>query len=213
MMKTFSEAFQEAVRSTGRSVREVSATSGVSYEQLKKAMQGKTRSMNADDAVRVARAFGVTVEELLAGRFSPTAPTPLIAVAGRVSAGDRVQLVDAFEKGEGLFQVECPPGLHPRGIVAVEVKGDSMSPIYQNGHVLFYSRLTAEGVLEEDLGRPCIAEDVDGHAWVKQVKRGSEPGLFHLISLNPESQNLWNVKLKWASRVILALPSEMIRAH
>jgi hypothetical protein len=47
--------------------------------------------------------------------------------------------------------------------------------------------------------------------WVKQVKRGSEPGLFHLISLNPGAETMWDVRLKWAAPVRFYLPAEFAR--
>lgn len=65
MTKTFREAFIEALDRTGWSIRKVAGISGVSEEQLKKVNQGKSRSTNVDDAVKVANAFGVTLEEFL----------------------------------------------------------------------------------------------------------------------------------------------------
>jgi hypothetical protein len=47
--------------------------------------------------------------------------------------------------------------------------------------------------------------------WVKQVKAGDEPGLFHLISLNPGANTMWNVRLNWAARVRLHWPAELAR--
>lgn len=85
-----------------------------------------------------------------------------------------------------------------------------MAPMYQPGDILFFARHTHDGVPDEDIGRPCVVEDADGMAWVKQVKRGSEPGLFHLISLNPNAETRHNVRIKWAARVMMVLPAEMV---
>lgn len=161
----------------------------------------------------VASALGVSETWLIHG-IGEGPDRPSIAVAGQVGAGAAVPLVDAYAKGDGLFRVAAPAQLlrhgPPRGIVAVEVEGDSMVPMYQPGDVLFYTRATHEGIPEEDIGRPCIVEDAEGNAWVKQVKRGDEPGLFHLISLNPTSETRHNQRIKWAARVRLALPAEMV---
>lgn len=102
-----------------------------------------------------------------------------------------------------------PPQLPARGVVAVEVDGDSMAPMYQPGHILFYQRATHEGVLTEDIGKPCVIEDADGRAWVKVLKRGSQAGLWNLVSLNPLSESVWDKAIKWDSRVRLALPAEL----
>lgn len=85
-----------------------------------------------------------------------------------------------------------------------------MAPMYQPGHVLFFSRSVHDGILEEDIGRPCVLEDSEGNGWVKLVKRGTEPNLFHLIALNPAAESSWDRSIKWAARVILALPAELV---
>ena len=62
----------------------------------------------------------------------------------------------------------------------------------------------------EALGRICVAEDEDENIWLKQVKPGSAPGLFHLISINPTSLNLHDIRLTWASPVRFYLPPDMV---
>ncbi|ATQ56181.1 LexA family transcriptional regulator [Paracoccus yeei] len=174
----------------------------------------KNSSPKVSTAQALARALGMTVDEIIALGDGAPSPAHRIAVAGRVGAGASVPLEDPYPKGEGMFHVAAPSQLLQRGgikgIVAVQVEGDSMAPMYQPGDVLFYSRATHEGIPEEDIGRPCIVEDADGNAWVKQVKRGDEPGLFHLISLNPTSETRHNQQIKWAARVRLALPADLV---
>lgn len=55
-----------------------------------------------------------------------------------------------------------------------------------------------------------MVEDEDGMARIKQVKRGAEPGLFYLISLNSNEETCHNVWIKRAVRVMLALPAEVV---
>jgi hypothetical protein len=66
-------------------------------------------------------------------------------------------------------------------------------------------------VPSEAINSRCVCEDETGMGWVKQVKRGSEPGLFHLISLNPGAETMWDVRLKWAAPVRFYLPAEFAR--
>jgi len=209
MQQTFREAFIAAIEKSDKSMRQVARDAGVSYEQLKNLAQGKAKSTNVDDAVRIAASFGTTLEEFLDGQTG-AAGNPTIAIAGKVGAGASVPVFDAYEKGTGP-QVECPPGLSPHGIVAVEVEGDSMEPVYSDGDILFYSRNGHDAVPTDDIGHRCVCEDEDGMGWVKQVKAGDEPGLFHLISLNPGANNLWNKRLKWAARVRLHWPTELAK--
>jgi phage repressor protein C with HTH and peptisase S24 domain len=210
MQQTFREAFLSAIKNSNKSMRQVALDSGVSYEQLKNLSQGKSKSTNVDDAVRIAASFGISLEALLEGQLTSNR-APTIAIAGKVGAGAQVPLFDAYEKGDGP-QVECPPGLSPHGVVAVEVEGDSMEPIYSAGDLLFYTRNGHDAVPSDDIGHRCVCEDEDGMGWVKQVKPGDEPGLFHLISLNPGANNIWNVRLKWAARVRLHWPAELARS-
>lgn len=65
MTKTFRDALMHWKDVTGRSLRDIASSSGVSYEQLKKLGQGKSRSTNVDDAVRIANDLGMTLEEFL----------------------------------------------------------------------------------------------------------------------------------------------------
>ena len=171
--------------------------------KVNKMVLGK-RSLGADEMIAISRICGVPLP-------SPdrTVGSP-VAVVGKVGAGARVPLVDAYEKGDGLYHVARPPQLPAHGVVAVEVEGDSMAPMYQPGHVLFFRRHAEDAVFEEDIGKPCVVECVDGMAWVKMLKRGSEPGCWHLVSLNTSSESVWDAKLKWAARVMLALPEEYV---
>lgn len=203
----FSEALKTAMSLRGLSLRRVSDISGVSYEQLKKLSQGKTKSTNVDDAQKLAVALGFSLDKFMSGDFSGRES---IAIAGRVGAGAAVPVFDTYEKGDGP-QVEVPPGLNKNGVVAVEIMGDSMEPIYSAGDLLFYTRETHEGVPDDAIGHRCVCEDADGMGWVKQVKRGSEPGLFNLISLNPGADNMHDIRLKWAAKVKLHWPSELAR--
>ena len=207
MPLSFREALNGAMSASGLSMRKLAEKAGVSYEQLKKINQGKTQSTNAEDALRIAAALGISLESFMAGEFERT---PTISIAGKVGAGASVPVFDAYAKGDGP-QVICPPGLSPSGVVAVEVEGDSMEPVYSAGDLLFYSRNGHDSVPSDVIGHRCVCEDDEGMGWVKQVKAGDEPGLFHLISLNPGANNIWNTRLKWAARVRLHWPSDLAR--
>lgn len=193
----------------GTNNRAVADSAGLNPTAVRDIIMRKAKNPTFATLLKIAEVLGVSIDEVIGGS-ARSLTRHMIAVAGRVGAGARVPLMDTYAKGDGIFHVVCPPQLNPRGIVAVEVEGDSMSPMYQPGHILFYSRATHEGVLSEDLGLPCVVEDASGMAWIKQVKRGTEPGLFHLISLNPNSESAWDQRIKWASRVLLAIPESMV---
>ncbi|MEP2717041.1 helix-turn-helix domain-containing protein [Pseudophaeobacter sp.] len=196
------------------SIREKRLAAGLTQEDMAERLGISTglynglekgnRRMNETYLEGIAKTFGVMVSELIIEE------RPTIAIAGKVGAGAQVPVFDAYEKGDGP-QVECPPGLSPHGIVAVEVEGDSMEPVYSDGDLLFYTRNGHDAVPTDDIGHRCVCEDENGMGWVKQIKPGDEPGLFHLISLNAGASNIWNARLKWAARVRLHWPVELAK--
>lgn len=123
---------------------------------------------------------------------------PKVAVAGYVGAGAEVIPFDDFSKGAGLSQVRCPENLNPGGTVAVQVRGDSMSPGIENGWILYYSR-EPEADAAAAIGRLCIVRLEDGRSMVKHVRQGPRPGLFNLLSVN--APLIEGIKLEWASPV------------
>jgi transcriptional regulator with XRE-family HTH domain len=207
MPTTFKEALEKALKKTGRSLREVCATAGVSYDQYKGYMQGKSRSTNVDDAIKMAHAFGSSMEDFLAGQLTTNAT---ITIAGKVGAGAQVPVFDAYEKGDGP-QVAAPPGLPTSGVVAVEIAGDSMEPVYSAGDLLFYTRNSHEGVPIEAIGKRCVCEDEAGMGWVKLVRSGRDEGTFDLHSFNDSSPTMYGVRLKWAAPVRLHWPADLVR--
>jgi phage repressor protein C with HTH and peptisase S24 domain len=196
------------------SIREKRLAAGLTQEDMAERLEISTglynglekgnRRMNETYLEGIANILGVMVSDLI------IEDRPTISIAGKVGAGSQVPVFDAYEKGDGP-QVVCPPGIGPHGVVAVEVEGDSMEPVYSAGDLLFYSRNGHDSVPDDVIGYKCVCEDENGMGWVKQVKAGDEPGLFHLISLNPTGANMWNVRLKWAARVRLHWPAEFAR--
>lgn len=197
------------------SIREKRKAAGLTQEHMAEMLDISTglyngletgkRRMNETYLDGIAKILGVVVTDLI------IEDRPAVAVPGHAGAGAEVFLCDDHAKGDGLYHVACPPQLSPHGIVAVEVKGDSMEPTYSEGDLLFYSRETANGVPTEAIGKKVIAETTDGRVWVKQLKLGTEPGLFHLLSLNPAGLNMHDVAVKWAAPVRLHLPREFVK--
>lgn len=194
---------RERRRTASLTQEEVADMLGISVSLYNGLESGKRR-MNETYLEGLANIFRVPPSDLIIEE------RPTVAIAGAVGAGAMVPVFDAYEKGDGP-QVECPPQLSPHGIVTVEIVGDSMEPIYSAGDLLFYTRETADGVPTDAIGYRCVCEDTNGMGWVKQVRAGSEPGLFNLISLNPGADNQHDVELKWAARVRMHLPADMAR--
>lgn len=65
MKRTFRDALIEATGSGKASLKAVSDATGVSYEQLKKLKQGKSKTTNVEDAIAIAQYFNTTVEAFI----------------------------------------------------------------------------------------------------------------------------------------------------
>lgn len=156
-----------------------------SYAQHENGGRGIGRSVD-----RYAAAFGVSAGWLLTG-VSSEGPRDRVELMGFVGAGQEVY---QFDEG-GAGDVEAPPGV-ASGTVAVEVRGESMLPLYEDGTILYYSRQLPP---ENMVGRRCITRLADDRVLVKTLSRGSERGLWTLLSLN--APPIEDVALVWAAPI------------
>lgn len=124
--------------------------------------------------------------------FSPDdEPEKTVKLAGYVGAA---QAVYQFDDGAADY-VEAPPGANEM-TEAVEVRGDSMLPLYETGTLLYYSKQLAP---EAMIGRRAVVKVADGRVLVKSVRRGSSPGFYTLVSLN--APDIEDVVLDWAAPI------------
>jgi len=178
------------------SLDELAERCGLTKSALSRIETGETL-MNVDHMRRLAVALDVGEEQLLASSARPRE----VKVVGYVGAGAEIYPID--EDPDGLRSVSCPDHLDPASTVAVEVRGDSMFPIVQDGWLLFYSR-RHEAVPSQLVGALSIVHLEDGRTLVKHVRRGPSKGHFNLISAN--AAPIEDVKLRWAARVRAILP-------
>ena len=165
-----------------------------------------TRAFTLPKAKIYGRAFKVNPYWLLDGHAGGggTQSPPLVPVVGYVRAGGEQIAFDDHAHGEGLFEVEAPPGMTEKS-VAVQVRGASMYPAYEEGDILFYSR-NGEGTdIGRCIGKQCIVKQVDGPIYIKILANGSAPGLYTLMSYNHPP--IRDVALEWAVRVKYVMKS------
>jgi phage repressor protein C with HTH and peptisase S24 domain len=158
------------------------------------------RNPSREAAKRYARAYRVRWEWILEGQGKPAAvfEVPLV---GKVGAGSIIAPFDDNPQGQGIGEVDLPPGA-PSDVVAVVVEGNSMYPRYFGGERLFYARHAASP--EEAIGRECVVKLRDGTVLVKTVRKGTRKGRYTLESLNApplEDQALeWAAPVRWTER-------------
>lgn len=175
----------------GLTQRALADALGITEQKMSHIFTGRRRVL-ADEADQIRRFLGYTLPEDLPST---------IAVAGRVAAGDHIELVDDYAKGAGMFHIVRPDWLPASGVAAAQIEGSSAEPWALSGDIIFWTR-QAMAVCDSDLGRPVIAETEDGRVMLKRLATGSKPGLWSLLSINPTHPNVIDVKLKWASRVL-----------
>lgn len=197
--------------SPGERLREIRSTKYPSASSAAEAMglkqrftytqhENDTRPISRDAAVRYARFFKVSVDWLLTGRGKQDA-IPKVPVVGRVGAGAEILPFDDFPQGEGIRQVDPPPG--EDGTVALEIAGDSQYPL-QEGWLIFYRR-DIDGVPDECVGKLCVVKLTNGVTLLKTLRRGPRKGRFRLESWNAPPRE--DVQLEWASKVLDIRPS------
>lgn len=144
-------------------------------------------------AKRLAPHLGIKPHQLYEG--------PQIPIVGYVGAGQRVYAyADMENAGESMTR----PPMTTGDLLAVEVKGDSMLPLAEEGWHIVY---TAEATVDEHevLNRVCVVQlDEDESMLVKRVLRGSKPRHYHLVSTN--APLIEDVRLRWAAVVKAIVP-------
>lgn len=116
----------------------------------------------------------------------------IVHLVGYVGAGAEVVPSD-----ELTDWIEAPPGLQSG--IAVRVKGNSMTPVYKDGDIIYADQRGASD--GEIINKDCIVEVADGRRLIKRVHRGASARLFRLFSY--ETQELTDdLELTWASPVL-----------
>lgn len=130
---------------------------------------------------KYAQAFRVTEGWLLAGEGDgPDGAPTTVKITGLAGAGPDGTVL--FATGDGNYgEVPAPKGstIHTE---ALEVRGDSMRGLANDGWLIFYDE--KELPREEHMGEPCVCFLEDDRVLVKTPYPGSQPGLFHLESVN-----------------------------
>ena len=164
---------------------------GTTRSQLAKLERGERR-LTEKWIERAAKALDVPMSMII--------DVGTVPMVGFVGAG--AELVYHHDGTGELDQVDAPPQAGA-GMVAVQVKGDSMRGQVDDGWVLFYED-RREPVTDDLLGQLCVVGLPDGRIMVKKLQRGQTAGLFHLYSSN--SDPLFDQTVTWAAKVVWIKP-------
>lgn len=179
-------------RKAGLSQTELADSVGTTLSMIGKIERGQ-RSLNSRWLSRIAEVLGCDPSDLISDR-------PTIPIVGFVGAGAYVYAYQ--DMANGAEDIERPPMVNGEA-VAVEVRGDSMLPLAEEGWLIVYAN---EATIDEAavLNKVCVVQLEDDTMLVKRVTQGTKPQHYHLISTN--APMMADVRIRWASVVKAIVP-------
>ncbi|TPM89881.1 helix-turn-helix transcriptional regulator [Mesorhizobium sp. B2-1-3A] len=140
------------------------------------------RAIFADELLEIQRVTGIQ------------APTEImVPLKGRVGAGQAVYAID-----DGSDDTVAAPAEAKQGTVAVEVSGDSMYPAYEDGTLLYYSKILPPDAM---VNRRAVVQLGDGRIFVKVLRRGSTDNTWTLQSVNTLYPDMVDEVVEWAAPI------------
>lgn len=165
-----------------------------SYTQHENGTRGLARA-----SARYAKAFKVSEAWLLTGEGDSHSTE--IPIVGYLGAGAEVEPEFEQVPPEGLDQIDIPFPL-PADMIAFTVRGDSMLPVFKDGHVIVVYREQKKPI-EAFYGEEAAVRTADGRRFIKTIMRGQD-GTVNLFSWN--AQPIENVKLEWIGEIFGTFP-------
>lgn len=175
-------------------MRSISVKAGISPGWLSDTLNDKS-SPKISVFLKLAEALDVPAAFLLEGdeRFRITVP-----LVGIVSGGDGWTPVESSHR-DACEKATFELGDHD--MIALDVRGDSMSPVYRDRDQIFCQRRFGASI-HNLMGQDCVIETANGEHFVKILEKGSKPNLYRLRSYNLYYKDLEDVALKWAAPVV-----------
>lgn len=124
-------------------------------------------------------------------------------IMGRVGAGAEIEVEYEQPPADGYDLVELPFSF-PEPVIAFEVTGESMLPVYEPGEVIVCLRDQVRST-DSYLGRRVVVRTVGGRRFIKRLMRGSKKGLYNLDSWN--ARTIEDVRIEWVGEIVAAVPS------
>jgi len=194
----------------GWSQQELADKIGTSQSQVDR-LEKNQRRLSDHWLERLGKAFNIPPIH-----FFTEEPACLVPIVGTIGAGYEIYPIDDMPLIPRIISdsdreqmncewVEAPPGVYPKGIVAVRVAGTSMMPYMKPGTIIYYSERFEGAPPERCLrGGLCVVQTVTGQALLKMVKKSKTDGKFDLISYNDDT--IPAVELAWCAPVLFIKP-------
>jgi phage repressor protein C with HTH and peptisase S24 domain len=171
-------------------------------------VDGRPRWPSTESLAKIMEATGSNIDELFqmlgASPLTYSVPQPksTIPLLGFAEAGQGGYFDDAgFPAGQGWDEINFPAAMS-ENLLALEVSGESMLPLYRDGDTLIVDRAA-----QVRKGDRVVLRTMEGEVMAKILARQSAKQL-ELHSLNPEHANRtidiasvdWIGRIMWASQ-------------
>lgn len=172
------------------------------------AADGRDRWPSTESLAKILEATGTTMTDFLGflgerpRRARAVEPLRQVPLLGLAQAGAGGFFDDGgFPAGQGWDQISYP-GPNGDGAYALEVSGDSMTPLYRDGDVIIVSPAA-----ECRRGDRVVAKTTEGEVMAKILQRKTSKVVV-LASFNPEHEDRtlspgdieWMARIVWASQ-------------
>lgn len=188
---------REGLGKPGKSRSGLATALGRSPSAVTALLKGE-RKLKASEVALIAHYLEVDPPTPQRSRF-----VPIIGLAGAGVDGSIV-----FSEAEGAFgEAPVPPGGN-ENTRAVEVRGESMRGVAEDGWLVYYDdrRNPPDASM---IGELCVVGLADGRTLIKYLYPGTEPGLFNLESTTEPTVR--NVAVDWAAVVTAIIPRAAAR--
>lgn len=211
MLDDVLDRVEKRLKAVGLSAQAASVKAGLSKDAIRNMQRAIQQKGRAGVSTRTISALAPVLETsvawLLEGDGDEDAhhDEGIVSVMGYIGAGAEIE--PEFEQipPEGIDEVKVPFPL-PDEMIAFQVKGDSMLPVYKDGHIVIVYR-EQKRPIESFYGEEAAVRTADGRRFIKTVMRG--PNGVNLFSWN--SALIEDVHLEWVGEIFAVLPRSSIR--
>ncbi|TLX12110.1 XRE family transcriptional regulator [Rhizobium sp. MHM7A] len=198
-MPTIPEKLRAIMRASGWKQMQLAEHFEVSQSTVNRWLTGSEPEGHRRDAIN--EAYERLVDE---GPRADGDAWHSIPIMGFIGAG--AEILPEFEQvpPEGLDQVSVPFPL-PEEMIALEVRGDSMLPVYKDGHVVVVYRDQKKPV-SAFYGEDAAVKTTDGRRFLKTIMKGSP---VTLMSFN--AAPIENVGLDWIGEIFAVIPRSQLK--
>ena len=212
MLKDILDRIHKRLKEVGLSASAASSKAGLSKDAIRNIERSVEQNKEAGASTMTLTKLAPVLQTTASWLIEGTGPEEgfevvMSPIVGKAGAGPDGSVL--FATGDGNFgEVPAPEGASTN-TSALEVQGDSMRGLANDGWIIFYEE--REDPNEEHMGEPCVCFLEDERVLIKTPYPGSQPGLFHLESMN--AQMMLDVAVRQFAFITDIKPRRSARKH